>query len=619
MSEVYFNKYKPVFENYKILKNSKKNKGKKKSYIDFFTYNKDHIYIKSIPKYISNTSSIPLGSNNLFKVFLKSINKNYLIPAELKDSFPQTFKLINDLEFLNYKIDYYQPIYSILSNRLVQNFDYLFKAGIIFFLLANSKSDQKQIDELRNLMKINKDPLLDELNFFLDNQTYLNKKVFEFLSNLFLSNSVFYSSNIPQNSFELFVDSKRILYALNNKSFIDSNLLSEINNFLNSFSSSIGINLNTYLKNVNYSDIEIWRKFFSYFSSILNVFNNIKSYPIQNKQDLEKFLELMYLLNLSVKDSSNAFYVQNKLPKEHKDIFSKSIDNYQSSSFSYDIAVKNTSSDFLSSYNLYVNSFIKKTLKNKDFSYGDSYHFLRIYLYSSYLLELLKNSMDNTNEFKQYKQFLASTLLNKGFANNFYQILNLPDKQKILSALEILRTVSLRATFFAFPNDQNLPKDRTLYLRLNFWIKVFKNIPKDDNYQKNVNYMLSYLRKILSDYPNTNQLISVFSFLDSKNINYLITYLDSIFSLLSSSNISKKYENLDYLFSQSVIYTYFQNEPNFSKSMVDNFISNIYQNDRELLPITDDYNYYSSLDSKSSTNALLNVLGSYYNNCLALV
>lgn len=73
------------------------------------------------------------------------------------------------------------------------------------------------------------------------------------------------------------------------------------------------------------------------------------------------------------------------------------------------------------------------------------------------------------------------------------------------------------------------------------------------------------------------------------------------------------------MFSQSVIYTYFQNEPNFSKSMVDNFISNIYQNDRELLPITDDYNYYSSLDSKSSTNALLNVLGSYYNNCLALV
>ncbi|MFN3478720.1 MAG: hypothetical protein ACK4ZM_05095, partial [bacterium] len=75
----------------------------------------------------------PLSVENLFRIYLKSLNKNYTIPPGLEKYLPNTLKLINQLSYINYKIDYYYPIYSIISSKVIGNFDYLFKNGLIFF------------------------------------------------------------------------------------------------------------------------------------------------------------------------------------------------------------------------------------------------------------------------------------------------------------------------------------------------------------------------------------------------------------------------------------------------------------------------------------------------------
>ncbi|MCS6955309.1 MAG: hypothetical protein NZM44_03020 [Candidatus Calescibacterium sp.] len=238
---------------------------------------------------------------------------------------------------------------------------------------------------------------------------------------------------------------------------------------------------------------------------------------------------------------------------------------------------------------------------------------------------MIKNSKDNTQIFNFYKNNLSSLVLTKYFANNFYQILNNPDKQKVLPALEVLKSISQRATISAFPFDPNLPKNRTLYLRLNLWIKTLKNLPKDNNYKDNVNIMISYLNKILKSYQNTDELSNILNNINFENVVQWINLLDPLFNSLAGSNISKKYGNLDYLFSQLVINTYFKNRTanNYSDyEFRDKIIKNIYENDPELNSLVDDLIFYNTLKVNNRDpvfNGFIDTLHNYYNSCLTLV
>ncbi|MCX7758318.1 MAG: hypothetical protein N2169_01695 [bacterium] len=577
--------------------------------------------------YVSQTN--PININNLFKVFLKSLNKNYPVPLDLHKYLPQTFDLINKLGLINYNIDYYSSIYTPLSNYFIKDFNYLLETGIILFIISNSKGNPTIARDLKNIMKNNDDKLIDDLSFFIDNDTYLNKKVFGFLSNSFILNSPFYIKDVPPNILDMFVKSKQILNVINSKNYIDSYLWDQINGFLNDLFSSLKLK-NDYLrkitKEISFREVEIWKNFFVLISQVLSVLNNIKSYPISNKHDLDRFMEVIYYMNLTLKDNSYIFYLKDKMvSNEHKNILNESIDNYQSHGVSYNEAVKNSVTDLFSSYISYVSSFIRKNLRNKDFTYGDFYHFFKIYIYSSLLIELIKNSKDNTQIFNFYKNNLSSLVLTKYFANNFYQILNNPDKQKVLSALEVLKSISQRATISAFPFDPNLPKNRTLYLRLNLWIKTLKNLPKDNNYKDNVNIMISYLNKILKSYQNTDELSNILNNINFENVVQWINLLDPLFNSLAGSNISKKYGNLDYLFSQLVINTYFKNRTanNYSDyEFRDKIIKNIYENDPELNSLVDDLIFYNTLKVNNRDpvfNGFIDTLHNYYNSCLTLV
>lgn len=615
----------------KILKNNKKkylllNQKEYSIQIDNFfakhldNFNlsqKEQLYYKFIDSLTIISS--PLDIRVLFRAFLKSLNKNYPLPPIFTNTLPNTFGLIKKLESINYLIDYYVPFYNLLSSRLIKNFEYLFKSGLILFLLANSIYDYKQ--ELISLMQQNGDPLLEELNLFLNNSTYINAKVFDFLANNFILNSPSYINSIPDNVFSLFIKSRQLLQLLNTKSYIDSYLWSQIQDFLGLLSTSLNINLNQYLKKISFKNIEIWRKFFNLISQVLSVLNNMKSYPINSKSDLDNILKVAFWASLTNKKTDKLFYLENSFTnQEHKKLLKNTISEYQNSGLDYEKSVKYTTSDLFSSYLSYINSYLRKLLKNGDFSHGDFFHFFNIYLYSSFILELMKNNDPNVN---QYKRMLASTLITKNFANDFYQILNGYDDQKIVTALEILKSVSQRSIMSAFSVDPNSPKDRTLYLRLNLWIKVLKSLPKDSNYSKNINALLNYLNKILSSYPNTNKMF--LNLVKFENIDKWINVLDPIFNSLSSSNIAKKYQNLDYLFSQLVIYSYFKNKNNGSLSdqeLINTFINNINVNDSELRILVEDMNFYNSLGTglkEKAYVAFIEVLGNYYNSCTSLL
>ncbi|MCS7244260.1 MAG: hypothetical protein RMJ36_05965, partial [Candidatus Calescibacterium sp.] len=101
--------------------------------------------------------------------------------------------------------------------------------------------------------------------------------------------------------------------------------------------------------------------------------------------------------------------------------------------------------------------------------------------------------------------------------------------------------------------------------------------------------------------------------------------LDPLLNSLAGSNISKKYENLDYLFSQLVINTYFKSKTGNNYSAYefrDKIIKNIYENDSELIPLVEDLFSYNTLKINNRDpifNAFIDTLNNYYNACLALV
>lgn len=575
-------------------------------------------------------NSNPLSVENLFRIYLKSLNKNYTIPPVLEKYLPNTLKLINQLSYINYKVDYYYPIYNLLSSKIVGNFDYLFKSGLIFFLISKSKDSKELREELMKSMQQNNDPLLSEITFFLNNNTYLNSNIFGYLANIFINNSSSYINDIPSNVFKMLLQANTIYNLLNQKNFVDLYLTSKIKDFLSNFSISFNINLENYFKNLSFKDVEIWKQIFLYLSQILNTLNSVKSYPINDQQELDKFLDSLYYLNLTLKDNSLLSVTQKKLiSKEHSEILKNLINEYQLNGLSYSDAVKNSVQNFSSSYSAYINSFIRKTLRAKDFSYGDFNHFLKIYSYSSFLIELIQNSKENTPEFSSYKTELINILRSKKLANNFvnFIILNPVDnssKQKILTALEILKSLSQRAVSTATFVDPSISKDRTLFLRINLLFKILKQLPKDSNYPQNITFLLGKLKEIISSYPNSQPLLKIIQNINTQNIDLWIKILEPVFNQLPLT-FTKKYENIDYLFSQTVIYTFWKNKNSktyYDDNLREMFLNNLYLNDKDLKVLVDDLGSYNSLKIEERDlifSSLVETLGNYYNSCTFLL
>ncbi|MFN3478272.1 MAG: hypothetical protein ACK4ZM_02755, partial [bacterium] len=149
-------------------------------------------------------------------------------------------------------------------------------------------------------------------------------------------------------------------------------------------------------------------------------------------------------------------------------------------------------------------------------------------------------------------------------------------------------------------------------------------LPKNSDYPQNISFLLGKLKEIISSYPNTQPLLTIIKNINTQNIDLWIKILAPVFNQLPLT-FTKKYENIDYLFSQTVIYTFWRNKnsnTNYDDDLKEMFLNNLYLNDKDLKVLVDDLGGYHSLKIEEKDlifSSLVEALGNYYNSCTFLL
>jgi len=496
------------------------------------------------------------------------------------------------------------------SNYLVPNFDYLFTVGLYFSLLATNFQPQL-VDKVVSLVSKSDDPLKEDILNILKNYIlpFDRSKFFEFVGNNFVSQAAWVAdpSLLPDQKIliNLFMKSKILLFIANEKNYVDAFFIKEVESFLREFSKQFSnfpylngfINEfldNSYLKS-NISDV---RKVLEYISNSLGTINEfIKPYQINSKQEVDKILETLVYLNLAQKDS-NQFNLAYRMLDDKKLVDELMI---YSSKFSVDRnkAVTEICKNLYSTYVGILSSHFKKSIKSGDLSYGDGFYFLKLYSLSSMLSN---DASNNTNymDFNYLKISLKNELIFKKFGGNgFTYLLDNMDKNIMNSAIDVIKRLGNKVSPWVIQKSPDMPKDKTFWLRLNLWVKIYNSLDKQDkNYQIYKNFMINKLRSIVQSYPDTSKFYNfVNGFLSTESyLDNFVKNLENLLRTIAGFPIANSYDNPDYLFSQIVRLSFLKDNNNNStyKSTVSNeFINKIMTKDNILNKLVIDLGDYN--------------------------
>jgi len=560
-------------------------------------------FFKKIYKNIIKDNSIltidpKLNSKTFFHFYLKSLNNSYSIPVDVYSSFNETFSTINKLSFYS-KIDYYSNLTGPFSNYLVPNFDYLFTVGLYFSLLA-IKFQPQYIDKIIELMDKNKDVLKDDVVNILKNSVlpFDKKKVFEFLGSNFISRSTssIDSTLLPDQKklVSLFMRSRILLFIANEKNYVDVFLKSKIQDFLKDFSDQFSNFplLTSFIGNFineDINDIVFVKKVLNILSDFLGVLNEfIKPYVINSNQEVSKILNLLIYLNVAQKDSKKFDFVYNNLDSDYKNLANELI--LMSSSFfiSREKSVVELSKNLYINYLGILSTFLKKSIRNGDLSYGDGFYFLKIYSLSSMLIDYISNgkfgSLETQNLMKIFKENL--TKFGKELSSSINDI----------SILEVINRISSKVIPSVIQKSPDMPKDRTFWLRLYLWVKSYNSLKKEDpNYYTYRKFMINKLNSIIKSYPDTSNFSSFLNnFLNNDSLfDSFFKNIEPMIKVLASSPVAMSYNNPDYLFSQLVRLVFLKNNK-YNSNVHSEFIQKLLSNDKFLQDLFFDLNDYQS-------------------------
>ncbi|MCS6956186.1 MAG: hypothetical protein NZM44_07525 [Candidatus Calescibacterium sp.] len=587
-----------------------------------------------------------MDSKTLFNLYIKSNNNSYILPGEISQKFVDTISTINRIDYLN-SSTYYNNLLTAFTQYLTPDFEYLLTVGLYSSLISagNVVFNNSYIKNIIELMSKKGDPLKDII-FPTDNLENINKllnnyvspvptKMFEFLGNNFVGQSAWVAKNeqLPDQMklIELYMKARNLLLILEKNIYVDAFLQKELQKFLNDFSDSFAnlTEIKKFVENFEQdgllrNDINVWRKIIGSISDSLGTINEfIKPYSIKSDQELNQTLNVMNYLNLSTKDPTQFYMV---ILNMGNDKFKNLIDDLMITGAQLNVnnseLIKNISKDMYSTFVGILATHFKKAIRTGDLKYGDCFHFLQVYSLSSILLELLNNNKINTIEYNNVKQQLKNLLITKKFANNMVNLLDNPDKNIVISTLEVIRRMGNKVAPWVIQKSPDMPKNKSFWVRLNLWSKIYNSLDKNDpKYNNNKQYMLNKLRNILSSYSDTAKF-SIFInslVMNENNFDIFVKNLDSILNTIAGFPIANSYEDTDYLYSQNVRLSFLNNDKNnnnqFMKTTIHNeLITKIITKDQTLNVSIMDFNDYK-MNLKNVNNLesqLYKVLSTFY-------
>ncbi|MEN3015642.1 MAG: hypothetical protein ABDH21_06290 [bacterium] len=590
-----------------------------------------------------------INSELIFNLYIKSINKNYNIPIEQALQIKDTVNVVNTID--PFDTSQYQILTSLLGSRLVPDFEYLFVTGLYFSLMSTiggvAYIPKDYIQQIASLMSSTKDPLkkflFDEKNkFFIEKplsvfSTTTPSKVFEFLGNNFVGQAPFVvkPDQLPDSEklLELLTRSQQINLALSKTPFLTEILKKEIISFLNEFSGYfsksgylkrlIEITENNYMTRNN---INIWKKLIESAISVLSFVSEFtKPIQIKSEKELKDYFGYLNLLNWVQKNPHQFYQIQQNIKDER---FAKLISNFVSNGYNLysnrEELIKTACNSLYSIIVGIVASHFKKAIKSGDLKNGDGFYFLQLYTLSSALIDMINNGKTNTTQFYNIKYNLKSMMISKSYLFPLVQILDSNDNSVVISALEVIRRIGQKVAPWVIQKSPNMPKDKSFWLRLNLWTKIYQSLDKNDpNYQQYRNYMIKKLRSILNSYSDAVKLNSFLNnfIINQESFDIVVKNLDSMLNTIGGYPIASTYENPDYLFSQVVRLNFLTNQNanqsniKYKKDMIHNeFINKIMHREPILSKLVTDYNEYN-LNLRNNPNLkdnLYKVIQNYY-------
>lgn len=587
-----------------------------------------------------------IDSKTLFNFYLKSQNNLFILPQEISTKFIDTVNLSNRLNTYSSE-GYYSPLIGAFSQYLIPDFEYLLAAGLYFSLASNGNVifDNKYLQKISELMTKKNDPL-KEFIFGPNNQIMTNQlisnfstpiptKVFEFLGDNFVGQAAWVAKaeQLPnqQTLVNLFLETKNLLTIINNKPFIDTFLLKELNDFLLKFSQSFSnfpeINefVNYFLQN-NFlnNNIDNWKKILESISSVLATINEfIKPMPINSKQEADKTLKMLHLLNLSQKDPNNFYlFLMNNQDNDLKNLIEEMVMEGYKHNVDKNELIKSISQNLYNTYVGILSSYFKKAIKTGDLKNGDCFFFLQIYSLSSILLDLINQNKMNTIEYNNTKQQLKTLLIMKQYNNELINSLDNPDKNVVISTLEVIRRIGQKVSPWVIQKSPDMPKDRTFWIRLNLWSKIYNSLDKNDpNYKQNKQYMLSKLRNIILSYPDTTKFSMFINNIqmNDENFDSFAKNLDTLLNTIAGFPVATTYENPDFVYSQIIRLNFLKNQQDNKNQFIKNeihteLITKIMTRDNITNRVILDFNDYKMnlKNTNNIENSLYTVLSTFY-------
>jgi hypothetical protein len=314
----------------------------------------------------------------------------------------------------------------------------------------------------------------------------------------------------------------------------------------------------------------------------------IKPYVINSNQEVSKILNLLVYLNVAQKDSKKFDFLYNNLDSDYKNLANELI--LMSSGFfiSREKSVVELSKNLYRNYLGILSTFLKKSIRSGDLSYGDGFYFLKIYSLSSMLINYISNgksgSLETRNLMKIFKENL--TKFGKELSSSINDI----------SILEVINRISSKVIPSVIQKSPDMPKDRTFWLRLYLWVKSYNSLKKEDpNYYTYRKFMINKLNSIIKSYPGTSNFLSFLTnFLNNDSLfDSFFKNIEPMLKVLASSPVAMSYDNPDYLFSQVVRLVFLKNNK-YNSNVHSEFIQKLLSNDKFLQDLFFDLNDYQS-------------------------
>jgi len=545
-----------------------------------------------------------IDSKPLFYFYLKTLNNAQAFPFDLSSKFNDTLRTVNNLNFYAFK-DYFTPLTGAFSNYLVPNFEYLFTVGL-FFSLSAINFQYRYVEKIVELINKSEDPLKNDIVGILKGNflPFTPNKVFEFLGDNYVSQSAWVAdpSLLPDQKslIQLFMKSKTLLFIANQKSYVDEFFRKEVekllNEFIGQFSNFPEIKnmINNFKGDSFWSrDINAVKKVLESIANVLGTINEfIKPYSIGSKQEVDKLLNALVYLNIAQKDSKQFYFAYNVLDDEYKNLVDDLMMYGVQFSVDKNKLMSEISKNLYSTYVGILASFFKRAIKSGNLNYGDCFYFLKLYSLSSVLLDYYSKKGNNSMEYNYLKLGLKNELLPK---TNLGFLLDNPDM--FLSTLEVIKRIGNKVSPWVIQKSPDMPKDRTFWLRLNLWTKIYNSLDKNDpNYQTNKIFMVNKLRSIIGSYSDTSKFYSfVNSFADDFAFDSFVNNLEGLLRTIAGFPVAVSYDDPDYLFSQVVRLNFlkdYQKEDVYKSNVHNELIAKILSKDNVLNKLVLDLNDY---------------------------